>query len=247
MNSINISGVDWFIALLFNFFLILFAQKAPVLTNKGWLHAGALGTILLGGVGWNAWLAVVSYLVLGYAVTKIGYKFKNSLGIAESRGGKRGPENVWGSAATGTFMVLMISLGFEPIELLLLGFSASFVAKLGDTFGSEIGKRWGKKTYLITSFQLVPNGTEGAISIEGTLASLFGCLLMASIMASLSLLQNFSFFLIAILSGFIATIGESFLGATIQNRITWLNNELINAVQTSFACLLSILIAFLIS
>lgn len=31
---------------------------------------------------------------------------------------------------------------------------------------------YGKTTYLITSLQLVPRGTEGAVSLEGTLAGL---------------------------------------------------------------------------
>lgn len=33
-------------------------------------------------------------------------------------------------------------------------------------------KAYGKTTYLITTLQLVPRGTEGAVSLEGTLAGL---------------------------------------------------------------------------
>ena len=63
-----------------------------------------------------------------------------------------------------------------------VGFAASFAAKLADTFGSEIGKRFGKDTYLITSLKKVDRGTEGGISIEGTLASVLGSIFMAFIM-----------------------------------------------------------------
>ena len=36
----------------------------------------------------------VLYLFLGQLVTKIGFDEKEALGIAEGRGGRRGPENV---------------------------------------------------------------------------------------------------------------------------------------------------------
>jgi len=51
-------------------------------------------------IGFNGWAVCVSYLVLGTLVTKVKMAEKTKLGIAEKRGGARGPENVWGSAAT---------------------------------------------------------------------------------------------------------------------------------------------------
>jgi len=40
---------------------------------------------------------------------------------------------------------------------------------------------YGKTTYLITSLQLVPRGTEGAVSLEGTAAGLAAALLYAAV------------------------------------------------------------------
>ena len=54
--------------------------------------------------------------------------------------------------------------------LLQVGFVASFASKLADTTSSEIGKAYGQTTYLITTLQRVPRGTEGAVSLEGTAA-----------------------------------------------------------------------------
>ena len=88
----------WIQALLLNTVLIAVAQRAPLLTPAGWVHAGALGTILWGCLGWRGWLAVVAYLVLGSLVTRLGLREKQERGLAEARGGRRGPENVWGSA-----------------------------------------------------------------------------------------------------------------------------------------------------
>ena len=64
------------------------------------------------------------------------------------------------------------------------------LSDLARHFGSEIGKRWGRHTVLITSLRPVPAGTEGAISAEGTAASLVGSLVMTLLMAALGLIEG---------------------------------------------------------
>ena len=44
---------QWLQALAFNAALIALAQRAPLLTRQGWIHAGALGTLLWGALGWR--------------------------------------------------------------------------------------------------------------------------------------------------------------------------------------------------
>jgi len=220
--------------------LIFLGQRLPFLTKKGWIHAGVLGTLLLGSIGWNGWISVCVYLLLGTLVTKIGYKNKASRGIAEARGGKRGPENVWGSAATGCSLALLSCFWPDYLTLFMVGFASSFTAKLSDTFSSEIGKRFGKSTFLITTLKPVLPGTEGAISIEGSVAGLFGSLIMTLVMINFSIISGISVALIVLLSGFLATILESYIGAIAQNKINWMTNELVNSIQTSLAAIISI-------
>jgi uncharacterized protein (TIGR00297 family) len=229
----------WLTALVVNGVLISVAQRFPVLTRAGWCHAGLLGTVLWGALGWRGWLAVVAYLVLGSLVTKLGFARKRDLGLAEARGGRRGPENVWGSAFTGLVLAMLIAAGLGSEHLLLVGFAASFAAKLADTFGSEIGKRWGRTTLLITTLRPVPEGTEGAVSLEGTLASALGSLLMTFVMALLGLLTSASAVVLVSVVGLLSTLLESLLGATGQGRWPWLSNEIVNALQTAWAALLA--------
>jgi len=232
----------WLFAAVFNGLLIAVASRVPLLTRAGWVHAAALGTILWGTLAAPGWLAVVAYLLLGSLVTRLGFARKREQGLAESRGGRRGPENVWGSAATGAVLALLLPLlplAWQP--LVLVGFSASFAAKLADTFGSEIGKRWGRRTVLITSLRPVPPGTEGAISLEGTAASALGGLLMALICEALGLLRG-SIALVAAVA-LLATLIESLIGATLQRRCTWLSNEWVNGLQTLVAALMAMAIA----
>ena len=131
----------WITALVFNAVLIGLAQRLPLLTPAGWCHAGLLGTVLWGALGWRGWMAVVAYLGFGSLVTKLGFARKQDLGLAEARGGRRGPENVWGSALTGLVLALLIAMRVGPTQGLLIGFAASFAAKLADTLAvrSESG------------------------------------------------------------------------------------------------------------
>jgi len=124
-------------------------------------------------------------------------------------------------------------------DLLLVGFAASFAAKLADTFGSEIGKRWGRTTVLITTLRRVPPGTEGAISLEGTLASAAGSALMTSIAILLGLVPMAPVALLVVGVGLLATLIESVIGAVAQRRLPWLSNELVNAIQTAIAAVLA--------
>ena len=231
----------WLIALALNAALIGLAQRAPLLTRSGWLHAGILGTILWGTLGWRGWLAVVAYLVLGSLVTRLGLRQKQERGLAEARGGRRGPENVWGSALVGAVLAMLAARAPQAwVAPLLVGFAASFSAKLADTCGSEIGKRWGRRTLLITSLRPVPPGTEGAVSLEGSAASLAGALLMGLVMLGLGLIEGPGLWLLVAAVGLLATLAESVIGATLQRRWHWLSNELVNGLQTLLAALLAL-------
>jgi uncharacterized protein (TIGR00297 family) len=231
----------WLIALALNAALIGLAQRAPLLTRSGWLHAGILGTILWGTLGWRGWLAVVAYLVFGSLVTRLGLRQKQERGLAEARGGRRGPENVWGSALVGAVLAMLATRAPQAwVAPLLVGFAASFSAKLADTCGSEIGKRWGRRTLLITSLRPVPPGTEGAVSLEGSAASLAGALLMGLVMLGLGLIDGPGLWLLVAAVGLLATLAESVIGATLQRRWHWLSNELVNGLQTLLAALLAL-------
>ena len=229
----------WATAFALNGVLIALAQRVPLLTRAGWCHAAILGTILWGCMGWQGWTAVVLYLALGSLVTKVGFQQKQRQGLAEARGGRRSPANVWGSAAVGAVLALLIGSGLGPKPLLLVGFSASFAAKLADTFGSEIGKRYGRTTVLITTLRRVPPGTEGAVSLEGTLASAIGSLVMTAVVVALQLVPAGPVAWLVAAVGLLATLLESLLGALLQERTPWLTNELVNAIQTVVAAVLA--------
>ena len=95
---------------------------------------------------------------------------------------------------------------------------------------------------LITSLRPVPAGTEGAISLEGTLASAAGSIAMTLVMLVLQLVPTWTVAGLVMLVGLVATLGESLLGALVQDRVAWLSNELVNALQTLLAAVLAMLL-----
>ena len=98
---------------------------------------------------------------------------------------------------------------------------------------SEIGKAWGRRTFLITTARRVEPGTPGAMSLEGTAAGLLGAALLASIAAALGLL-DWRFVLIVIAAATAGALVESALGATLEDRGI-VNNDVLNFMNTAFA------------
>jgi uncharacterized protein (TIGR00297 family) len=150
-----------------------------------------------------------------------------------------------GSAATGLLCAICAAqfdglLGISS-DLFVLGFVASLATKLADTFASEIGKAYGKTTFLITNFQRVPPGTEGAVSLEGTLAAVLGGFAL-SLYGYFVGLISLSALPISVVAAFVATNVESVLGATLQDKkgLAWVTNEFINFLNTLIGAVIAI-------
>lgn len=126
-----------------------------------------------------------------------------------------------------------------------IGFIASFASKLADTASSEVGKAYGKTTYLITSLQRVPRGTEGAVSLEGTVAGVVAAAGVAGVASLLGQVQSTGVVCV-IIASVIANVMESVLGASVQGRVEWLTNDVVNVLQISVAAALAVGLSLLI-
>lgn len=228
-------------------FTVLKSKLDKLLTQEGFFHSLALGTMLWNTLGWQGWTTCVLYLALGSLVTKVKFQEKEAKGIAESRGGRRGPENVWGSALTALICAAAsVQLnpvvgsatdffGFITYDILILAYVSSLATKLADTFASEIGKAYGKTTFLITNFERVEPGTEGAISLEGTLAAAAGGALLPIYATATGFLHGgLMSILIGTVAAFLATNAESLIGASLQGKkgLEWMTNEVVNFFNT---------------
>jgi uncharacterized protein (TIGR00297 family) len=243
----------WVLGMGLNTILLTIVSLLPkqLLTLAGLLNAWLLGVIVWGTLGWRGYLIVGFYFIIGSAVTRVGLAIKEASGIAEKRSGARGAENVWGSALAGTICAISLSIIqinyplLLPVwsKLLILGYAASFATKLADTTASEIGKAYGKSTFLITTFQPVPRGTEGAVSLEGTVAGIAASIAI-SLVAFLTESIDAIGMIICIIAAFIATNIESAIGATVQEKYPWLTNELVNIINTTIGAIIAIVLGF---
>ena len=129
----------------------------------------------------------------------------------------------------------------------MIGFVASLATKLADTFASEIGKAYGKTTFLITNLQRVEPGTEGAISAEGTVAAVGGGLLLALYGWAVGLIGG-SAVPVVTTAAFVATNIESVLGATLQEKkgLEWITNEVVNGLNTLIGAVIAIAATMLV-
>lgn len=207
------------------------AKGQKVLTPMGLAHSWALGVMLWSSLGWRGWSTCVVYLIGGSFVTKVKKAKKEALGIAEGRGGTRGPENVWGAAATAAVCALSTMRWPASAALLRIGFVASLATKLSDTCASEIGKAYGTKTYMITTLRECKAGEEGGVSLEGTAAGVVGSVVL-SLYAWACGVVGSGAVLPCLLAAFFATNCESLIGASAQGRFAWLTNEVVNFIMT---------------
>ena len=232
----------WTIAFAVNAFLLGIAWFLPkkLLTPYGYLNALILGVIVWGTLGWRGYLVVMFFFLWGSAITFVGIEQKEAEGIADERSGVRGAGNVWGSAAAATICAIAILFVPESLKtVFVLGYVASFCTKISDTTASEVGKAYGKTTYLITTLKPVPRGTEGAVSLEGTLAGVAGSIVLAVIAWGIGMISPIGILWCAI-AAFIATTVESLIGATLESRFTWLTNDLVNFINTVIGAIVSI-------
>ncbi|NEP02545.1 MAG: TIGR00297 family protein [Symploca sp. SIO2E9] len=242
LNSLN----PWLVAVGLNTVLLIIAWIIPkkLLTPAGLLHAWVLGVLIWVTLGWQGYLVVLFYFLVASSLTRIGMKQKEAEGIAEKRSGVRGPENVWGSALVGAICALgTLLMGTPYRELLLLGYVASFSTKLSDTSASEVGKAYGKRTFLITTLEPVARGTEGAVSLEGTLAGVLTSVAIALVSWGVSLI-DLTGVIFCVIAAFIATNLESVIGATLQSKWDWMTNEVVNIINTLIGAIAAVLLAW---
>jgi uncharacterized membrane protein len=97
-------------------------------------------------------------------------------------------------------------------------FVSSLAAVCADTWGTETGTIFKKKTLSILSFKTVSPGSSGGISIPGTLGGFAGALLIA-VSSLFWIRQNIlSYVLLITAAGIFGSTVDSILGASVQRK-----------------------------
>lgn len=171
-----------------------------------------VGFLIYFGAGRGGYALLLAFFVAGVALTKLGYRRKAARGLAEPNEGRRGSGHAFANAGTAALLSAAMLAWPDARAPLLVALAGSFAAALSDTAGSEIGQLWGRRTISPLTFRPVPPGTEGAVSLEGTIASV----LAAAFIGGTGLLAGLfgpSGFFAASLGGVVGSMAESAVGS----------------------------------
>jgi uncharacterized protein (TIGR00297 family) len=205
-------------------------------------RGGALGGLVVGAaiyycLGPPGFAVLALFVVGGSLLTRLGYGRKRRAGTAEAGGGRRGARNALANAGVATLCALLAAL--TSLEAFAAAFVASLGAAFADTAESEFGQLYGRAPRLITSMRRVPPGTDGAVSLPGTLAGLAAATLSAALGYALGLVEGEASLAFVALAGFLGTIVDSVVGA-LAPRV---GNELTNVLCTLVAAALALVLA----
>jgi uncharacterized protein (TIGR00297 family) len=119
----------------------------------------------------------------------------------------------------GIPLLVAAAFGIWGNEYLYIVFLAALAAATADTWGTEIGGWQKKPPRSIVTWQPVPKGESGGISLTGSLGALAGAACLAGIGVLLRPeFVTFGYWLTITVIGFLAAAIDSLLGATVQVR-----------------------------
>ena len=196
---------------------------------SGALAGAVLGTVILAFGGASLYLLLWIFFGAGTLATRFGKARKEAMGRAEEKGGRRGATNVLANVSVAAFCALVAGLaphgdGFR------LAAAAALATALMDTVGTEVGQTITTPTALLPDLRQVPPGTDGAVSVAGTLTGLAAAALLAAA-GVMSLLLTPRGAVAVVLAAVLGTVVESLLG---RSGAPWRvsNGHVLNFVNT---------------
>jgi uncharacterized protein (TIGR00297 family) len=197
----------------------------------------------------SAIVPLVALFILTFLTTLTGRSRKATSGLAESHSGRRASQIVANlafaalSAFPPTFIYLSVrwhnTSAHTVSTIVAVCVSSALAEASADTVSSEIGQAFGGSPYMLTTLHRAPPGTDGAISLNGTLAGIAAATIIAAIGApafGMSLAEC----AVAFASGVSGLFFDSLLGATVERK-GWLGNDLVNFTSTAFSAGVSLL------
>ena len=222
-------------ALLVTAVFAALAYALGMISRSGALGGLLVGTMIYASLGPRGFAVLTLFVIGGSLLTRLGYGSKQRTGTAQEHGGRRSARNALANCAVATICAILAATGSEL-------FAAAFVASLGaafaDTAESEIGQLFSRTPRMITTLRKVPPGTDGAISLPGTLAGVGAAGLTAALGLVLGILVAPGPALLVAIAAFLGTLADSLLGALLPRA----GNELTNLACTLLAALLAFIL-----
>lgn len=191
---------------------------------------------------YNAWhtymVPVLAVSLLAFFATRIGRAKKEKLGTAEARHGRSAAQvaaNLGAAAliSTNLFQSWAVNSRWLPhysSKVLLAAALAAMAEAAADTVSSEIGQVFGGRPRMITTLRSVDPGTDGGITLAGSLAGIAAAAIVAAL-GAFAVYGGLGFFAVSCSGAVFGLFFDSLLGATIERK-SWLNNDAVNFLST---------------
>jgi uncharacterized protein (TIGR00297 family) len=199
--------------------LSVLSFRFGLLTKSGAAASFVVG-MAIGGLGSIGWLlTLIVFTFMGFAVTKFRFQIKESKGLQEGKKGERTYRNVLANGLVPALVaVIAFATGNQDSTLAVIAYISSVAVAAADTTASELGVL-SDRAYLITTGERVAPGTDGGVSLNGTLWCIVASLIasytgwLVIIHQPLDLL-----FLIPSVMGVAGCMVDSLIGATLERR-----------------------------
>ena len=211
--------------------------RARTVSPSGAIGGSLIGLVAYGAGGPGAWAMLFATFAAASITSRLGLKRKRLLGIDEENEGRRGVGNAVANCGAAV-LAAIVAVTSPHAGPAMIAFVAALAAGGSDTVASEIGKAWGRGTFLVTSFGRVKPGTPGAMSLEGTAAGIVAAFALASVGVAAGLIAWSA--VVCVVAG--ATVGafvESALAATLEGPGI-VNNDMLNFINTAVAALVAV-------
>ena len=223
--------------------LLVFLARAatPFAALTGGVITAVLTLAPLPASGLTSWYhsalpPLLALFLLTFSATRFGRGKKQRLGVAEDKRGRNAAQVAanLGVAGLGAAAALSHPLPWTCYAVVV---AAALAEATADTLASELGEVLGGQPVMVTTRRRVPPGTDGAISLAGTVAGTGGAVLVV-LVAALTLELGASDAVCAGLGAVGGLFVDSLLGATAERR-GWLNNDAVNFLSTFAAAVIA--------
>jgi len=206
----------------------LAARRLRMLTIDGAISAALIGAIVFGLGGWFMTALLLLFFLTSSALTRLGAARKSH---PEQRRGRSAGQVLANGAVPAA---IAIWYGINPSAIALSAFAGAVAASTADTWATEIGLLSPATPRLIATWEKVPRGSSGALTWLGTIGGIVG----ASAIAMTAFYWMRMPVVSVLAAGVLAMFADSVLGATLEERVKWIDNNAVNIIATAIGAAL---------
>jgi len=229
-------------ALAINFVLGTIAFILGYVSRTGYVGGVVIGVVVFAFGGVPAYLILWLFYALGTLFSRFKYSEKAKRGSEQEDEGRRGSKHALANCLVGVIFAVLSAIT-QYRELMIVGLVASFATALSDTTSNELGQIFGKHPVMPLTFKKVEPGTEGAVSVEGTLLGILSSLLIGAVAYYLNMFYLWYGVVAVVIGAFVGNSVESMLSSTGLRRM---GNEALNFLNTLIGAGSAIGVYFLI-